>query len=414
MHFREKLQNYANLLISHGLNVQEGQCVNITGEIYHKELIQILVEAAYKKGAKFVNVDFIDPVLTKHRLDFSVCEEHLEYVPTYIPKKFEDFVEEGVAVLRLCGSEAPDILAHSSAQKINKMQGSIRKSLKKYYSEGVSKSKIQWTVAAAATPAWGKKVFPELEEKKAFEALWDEIFTICRCDKPSTIELWKEHNLLLKKRAKHLTDMQIKMLHFEGPGTDLRVYLSPKSIFKAGGDATENGIPFEANIPTEECFTTPDYRLTEGTVAVTRPVAVNGQLVKGLNLKFEQGKIVFFSASEGEDTFSAYIQNDPGASRLGEVALVGTDSPVFKSGRIFEEILYDENAACHIAIGSAYKFCIDGGSEMSQEELNAIGCNDSRVHTDFMISSEQVSVTAENFQGDSIKLIDNGKWSLHI
>lgn len=410
MHFIEKLKTYANLLVSHGLNVQPGQVVNIAGEIYHRQLILFLVEAAYKKGAKLVNVDYVDPQIPRLRVQYSDHDEYLKYVPKYVPIKYESFVEEGAAVLRLTGSEMPEALSDLPANKVNDMQNYFRLSLKKYYSEGVGKSKVQWTVAAAATPAWGKRVFPELDETKAYEALWNEIFKICRADKAECLELWKVHNATLKKRAKMLTDLQMKMLHFTGPETDLKVFLSPKAIFKGGGDTTPQGVPFEANIPTEECFTTPDYRLTTGKVKVTRPVTVNGQLVKGLKISFKEGKICDFSADEGEDTFSAYIQNDPGACRLGEVALVGTDSPIYQSGRVFEEILFDENAACHIAVGFAYRFCLDGGAEMTPEQLEAIGCNDSRVHTDFMISSDEVDVSAETYKGEKIELIKKGRW----
>lgn len=410
MHFTEKLQTYAHLLISHGLNVQPGQVVNIAGELCHRELIHYLVEAAYKKGAKYVNVDYIDPQMPRLRALYSSEDEYLKYVPPYIPVKYESFVDEGAAVLRLCGSEAPGALSDLPAQKVNDMQNHFRLSLKKYYNEGVGKNRVQWTVAAAATPAWGKRVFPELSEEKACDALWNEIFKICRADKADCLELWKTHNETLKQRAKKLSDLKMKVLHFTGPETDLKVYLSDKVLFKGGGGHTPKGVEFEANIPTEECFTTPDYRLTEGKVAVTRPVMVNGQLVKGLKIEFTNGVISYFTADEGQDTFSSYIQNDKGASRLGEVALVGIDSPIYQSGRIFEEILFDENAACHIAVGFAYRFCIDGGSEMTPEQLEEIGCNDSRVHTDFMISSDQVDVNAETHSGEKIELIRKGRW----
>lgn len=413
MHFDDKLKNYASLLISHGLNVQKGQIVNITAEIFHRQLVQYLVEAAYKKGAKHVGVDFIDPQLSRLKVQYS-SDEHLRYVPSFVPYKYENFVEEGAAVLRLTGSEMPDALSDLPAQKVNDMQSALRMSLKTYYSEGVGKSKVQWTVAAAATPAWGKKVFPHLSEDKALEALWEEIFKICRADHPDCLNLWKEHNAKLKRRAEKLTELKIKELHFTGPGTDLHVYLSSKAIFKGGGDTTPKGIPFEANIPTEECFTTPDFRLTKGKVKVTRPVTVNGQLVKDLSMEFSDGKISKFSAKEGEQTFAAYIQNDKGASYLGEVALVGVDSPIYQSGKVFEEILFDENAACHIAVGFAYRFCIDGGATMTAEQLEEIGCNDSRVHTDFMISNDETDVTATTFSGKTFKLIEKGRWALDL
>ena len=412
MNFQEKLEIYAHLLIAHGLNVQLGQIVNITGELIHRELIEKLVRIAYKRGAKYVNVDYIDLNLTRLRIQESQSDQYIRYVPPYIPIKYEGFVDESAAVLRLVGSEDPDCLADLPPQKTNDLQSYYRQSLKKYYAEGVGKSKIQWTVAAAATPKWGKKVYPELSEDKACEALWEAIFKICRADQVNCLELWDRHRDILQARAKKLTELKIKDLHFIGPNTDLKVRLSPKAIFKGGGDKSIKGVDFEANIPTEECFTTPDYRYTEGKVKITRPVLVNGKLVKGLQLEFKNGEITHFQAEEGQEHFGAYIANDPGAKRLGEVALVGTDSPIYQSGRLFEEILFDENAACHIAVGFAYRFCVDGGAQMNEEELSAIGCNDSHVHTDFMISSEQVDVMATSYvgEGKEICLIKQGQW----
>jgi len=410
MEFHEKLEIYAQLLVSHGLNVQPGQVVNITSELFHRELVEKMVKAAYKKGAKFVHVDFIDPALNRLRIQESKSDEYLHYVPSYFPLKYENFVQEGAAVIRLVGSVDPDSLSDLPPQKVNDLQSHIRKTLKTYYAEGIGKSKVQWTVAAAATPQWAKKVFPELNEQEAYIALWDSIFKICRADQKDCLQIWEKHQKHLNARAKLLTDLQIKELHFTGPGTDLKVGLSPKALFKGGGDKTPSGIEFEANIPTEECFTTPDYRLTHGKVRVTRPVPVNGKLVKGLQIEFKQGEITSFSAEEGQDQFAAYIANDKGAKRLGEVALVGIDSPIYQSKRIFEEILFDENAACHIAVGFAYRFCIDGGAAMTEEELDTIGCNDSHVHTDFMISSEEVNVNAKTYQGNEVPLIAMGKW----
>jgi len=408
--FDAKLDLYAELLVVHGLNVQPGQVVNVTGEIIHRDIIQKVVKAAYKRGAKLVNVDFIDPLIVRLRIQESKQDEYLQHVPGYIPKKFEDFVEEGACVLRFTGSEEPDSLADLPAQKINDLQNCYRQSLKKYYAEGVGKSKIQWTVAAAATPKWAKKVFPELDGGKATAALWDSIFHICRIDLPDFLQAAKQHRDTLQERARKLTGIKIRELHFVGPDTDLKVFLSPKALFKGGGDTTPKGVAFEANVPTEECFTTPDYRLTEGKVRVTRPVFVNGESVKDLQLEFKKGEIVNFKATQGQDNFAAYIANDPGAKRLGEVALVGIDSPIFQSKRIFEEILFDENAACHIAVGFAYRFCLANGAELSPAELEVLGCNDSHVHTDFMISNEHVDVFAKTYLDQEIQLIKKGQW----
>jgi aminopeptidase len=253
-------------------------------------------------------------------------------------------------------------------------------------------------------------VFPELPREKAEDALWQAIFSIARVDQEDFLDVWQRHNQTLHRRGTLLNQCGIKTLHFTGPGTDLRVGLSERAKFKGGTDNGPTGKPFEPNIPTEENFTTPDCRRTEGVVRATRPFLVNGVLVEGLSLTFKAGAIESFSATAGADTFREYINSDAGAKFLGEVALVGIDSPVFQSGRVFEEILFDENAACHIAVGSAYKFCIDGGDSMSSEELAAIGCNESSVHTDMMISNEEVTVEAELYQGGTLTIIKDGAW----
>lgn len=410
MDFAARLDRYAKLLVCHGLNVQPGQCVNLTGEIIHRELLQKIAKEAYLRGAKYVNVDFVDPWHTHLRLTQSQSDNYHTFVPSFIQTKFEEVLDGKGAVLRLIGSEEPDCLSGIEPEKMNTMQLHLRQKLKRYYQEGVGKSKIHWTVAAAATPKWGKKVFPELSEEDACKALWNEIFKICRVDDPNYLQLWDKHDEVLQARAHGLTELKIEKLHFTGPGTDLAVYLSPKAIFKGGGDQGPHGVHFEANVPTEECFTTPDYRKTEGTARVTRPFLIHGTMIKGLEVTFKAGEITHFTAKEGEAAFAAYIQSDPGAKRLGEVALVGIDSPIYQSGRVFEEILYDENAACHIAIGFAYRFCIDGGALLDDASLASIGCNDSHVHTDMMISSEEVDVNALTYTGKQIPLIHKGKW----
>lgn len=410
MNFDEKIDNYVNLLITHGLNVQPGQVVNLTAEVFHRDLLYKLATAAYKRGAKYVNVDIIDPLMQKSRIENSASDDYLDYVPKFIPEKYNELVDANGVVLRLVGSEDPDCMSHLPPQKVNRAQLAVRKTLTRYYQEGVGNSKVQWTVAAAATPKWGKKVFPELSEKEAYLRLWDAIFSICRADKPNCIELWEQHNTRLHKRATALTQSQIKELHFTGPGTDLKVYLSPKAVFQAGSKDSSRGIPYEANIPTEECFTTPDCRYTEGKARVTRPFFVNGKLIKGLVMTFQKGDLTHFTADEGAATFEAYINSDAGGRRLGEVALVGTDSPIFQSGRFFEEILYDENAACHVAVGFAYRFCLNGGEKMSAKELDDLGCNDSHCHLDMMISSEEVDVHARTYDGKELHLIHKGKW----
>lgn len=410
MDFDAKVDNYVRLLVCHGLNVQPGQLVNLTGDVLHRHLLLKIAKAAYRQGAKFVNIDLVDSWQTRVRIENSSADSFLSYVPKFVPTKFEELLKTNGAVLRLVGNEDPDYLADLPPDKINNMQLAVRQSLKRYYQDGVGKSKVQWLVAAAATPKWGKKVFPHLSENDAYKQLWEALFKVCRADQPDCLELWKTHNSVLHKRARMLTDSRIEELHFTGPETDLSVYLSPKAKFKGGSDLSPRGVAFEPNIPTEECFTTPDCRRTHGKVRVTRPFFVNGKCIKGLKLVFEEGKIIKFTADEGKEHFETYINSDAGGRLLGEVALVGIDSPVYQSGLVFQEILLDENAACHIAVGFAYHFCLEGGEKMTSEQLIDIGCNDSHVHTDMMISSEEVDVNARTYEGKHIPLIQKGCW----
>jgi aminopeptidase len=410
MNFEEQLKNYAELIVKHGANVQEGQDVYLAGEVIHRDFINLVAETAYQAGARIVVVDLNDPQQTKMRILESKSSGYLEYVPAYVPFKAENMIPEKAATIRILGSEDPDILSDLDPEKVNRMQLSVRKKLKRFYEEAIGHSKVQWTIASAATPKWASKVFPELNGAEACEMLWKDILHICRADQPECLDLWKIHNQTLQLRAKKLTDMKVETLHFTGPGTDLKVGLSPKAIFKGGGSLGPRGVEFEPNLPTEEVFTTPDCHKTEGHVQTTRPFLINGKMVRGLKLEFKEGEIVNFEAKEGAETFKEYISSDPGAKKLGEVALVGIDSPIYQTGRVYEEILFDENAACHIAVGFAYHFCIEGSADMTIEELYEIGCNSSHVHTDMMISSEEVDVAAITADGKEITLISKGQW----
>ena len=410
MNLEESLNRYAELIVVHGMNVQPGQLVNIVAEAAHRDFVLRVVEQSYKKGAKHVNVELVDPRFTKLRIE-NADEDTLKYVSPSVTVQYDELVDESAANLRLVGLEFPDLLENTDSAKLNTVQQARMLAVKRFRDEGLMKSLIHWCVAAAATPKWGAQIFMDATEEEAGTKLWEEILKICRADKDDCLALWKAHNEALQKRARILTEMSVKEIHFTGPGTDLRVGLTDKAKFLGGQSISSRGVPFEPNLPTEEVFTTPDYRLTNGTARVTRPFMIYGKFVRDLTLEFTDGVISNFTASEGEEIFKAYIESDEGANRLGEVALVGIDSPIFESGLVFNEILFDENAACHIAVGKAYRFCLEGGEDLTDEEAAALGCNDSVVHTDMMISNEHVNVTAETYSGDTVNLITNGEWT---
>lgn len=408
----EQLDNYADLLIVQGLNVQPGQNVYIHGEVVHRDLLYRAAKAAYRHGAHYVGVDIVDPHLERLRLTSAKDKSSLEYVPAYITKKFDDLVDDQGAYLRIIGSEEPDLLLDLDANEVNTVQLSYRKAIKRFYQEGIGLSRVHWTIGSAATTNWAKKVLPHLSDEEALKELWRQLFIICRVDTPDYLKRWRRHDATLHRRAEKLTELKISELHFTGPGTDLRVGLSPKARFQGGSGTGPRGVFFEANVPTEECFTTPDWRRTEGHVTATRPFFINNQKVAGLVVHFKNGVITDFSATEGAKTYEQYISCDEGARRLGEVALVGIDSPIYQSGLLFGQTLLDENAACHIAIGFAYRFCLEGGTSMTQEELDALGCNTSHTHSDMMISSENVDVRALTYDGQDLLLIKEGRWAV--
>jgi aminopeptidase len=403
------LQRYVTLIAEQGINVQPGQFVQISTEIYHRRLIQLLVQELYARGAKFVHVDYTDPLCLRARMQRSQAD-FLDDLPDFYTARFNYLVDCEGAALRIVGPEFPDSLSDIDPLRMNSVRKAAYTAAKRYYTDGLTQGLVHWCVAAAATPQWGKRVFPHLSEVEAESALWDQIFKICRVSSPDFLELWRAHNASLIGRAEQLTSMQIRSLRFVGPGTDLVVGLSPRAIFKGGADISHRSHAFQPNIPTEECFTTPDWRQTNGVVRATRPFLVHGVLIKDLTMVFKEGEIESFSCSQGAGTFEAYIRTDEGARRLGEVALVGIDSPIFQSGLVFEEILFDENAACHIALGSAYKSCLCDGSHLSDMECQALGCNTSMVHTDIMISSEHVDVYATLANGETHLLLEKGRW----
>ena len=410
MNVEESVVRYAELIVVHGLNVQPDQLVNIACEAAHRDFAVLVVEQCYQHGAKHVNLELTDPRMLKVRIE-NASEESLEYVSPSVTLQYDEIVDTQGANLKIIGMEDPDVYGDVDPSKLNRVQQCRMLAVKRFRDEGIMKNAVHWCVAAASTPKWGKQIFPELDDAAAGAKLWEEILKICRADKDDCLELWKTHNAALQKRAKILTDLNIQRLRFTGPGTDLEVGLSKQAVFMGGQSESGRGVPFEPNLPTEEVFTTPDYRVTKGRAKVTRPFMIYGRMVRDLVLEFNDGAITHFEASEGADIFEEYIGTDEGANRLGEVALVGVDSPIFESGLVFNEILFDENAACHIAVGKAYRFCLEDGDSLSDDDAAAIGCNDSVVHTDIMISSEEVSVTAVTFDGSEVSIIEYGVWA---
>ena len=405
-------RRFAELIVNLGANVQRDQQVLIMAEPSNIDLADMAAEFCYQRGARFVDVKVSLPAVARYHL-LSAPADRLTYVPTYQTVQMDQLVDSGGALIAFRSQDEPDLyedLDEKQQKRLNQMLVGRRDAIKRYREEGVLKRKVGWCLAGPPSPKWAQKIFPDLTAREAEEALWKDLITMTFADQDDCLKLWSEHLDRLARRTQALDKMEIKELRFLNPtlGTDLKVTLSPAARWVSGRKQTAQGLDVCLNIPTFEVFTTPDWRGTEGEVALTRPVMINGSLVEGLKVKFQDGEIVEVEGSKNVAAYEAMINTpgDPTAKRLGEVALVGIDSPIFQSGRIYQHTLYDENAACHIATGMAYTVGIENGDKLSPDELDDLGFNrQAKTHQDVMISDENTTVLA-----DGKTLIENGAW----
>jgi len=400
------LEAYADLLLQAGINLQPGQEISLGSEPVHWDFINLLAERAYQLGAKNVACNIVHPGFGKARVDHS-HEEYLDYVPDYAVARLDHFAATGAASLYVGGSEHPQLMKDIDQKRNGVIQKSRRLAFKNYR-EATSSSRIPWCFCELPTPAWAEQVLGEPDT----EALWDILVPILRLDTPDPIATWRELADTLGKRAAALDAMKVVKLHFEAPGTDLEVHIPEPCRWLGGSAKLPDGTAFMPNLPTEEIFTSPDFRKTSGRAQVTRPVEVLGSEVHGAWFEFADGEVVDYGAESGKERLDTFFELDEKARRLGEVALVDSGSPIFQSGRIFHSILYDENAACHIALGSSYADTYEGGPDLSEEERLAVGLNQSLLHTDFMIGCDSLRVTGTDAGGAEIPIMEDGTFSI--
>ncbi len=403
------LDRYAELIVRKGCNVQPGQSLYLGADSLSCDFAVKVAEAAYEAGARYVQVDLVDERFQRARLNLSQ-EKFLDHVPRHVPIRMDEAIDDQGAMIRLVGSGDPEVLSGLDAERSNRCRLAHHKAVKRFFDEGIGRSMVQWCVASAATIGWAESIFADSRGEEACQQLWRQLLKIVRADREDFLQAWDDHSASLALRSAALNQLELDHILFSGPGTDLTVGLSPRARFEGGSIRSQRGNEFIPNLPTEEVFTTPDWRKTQGDVRVTRPFLVNGTLVKDLRMTFRDGVLVNFEASSGQETLRSYVDSDEGARRLGEVALVGIDSPVYQSGHVFREILLDENAACHIAVGNAYKSCLDDGVNLSKEQLEEIGFNASSAHTDMMISDEEVDVMGVTSGGKEVELLHGGAW----
>lgn len=407
--FDHLIDKYAELFVKTGVNVQEGHTVAINASVENAQLARAIAKAAYQRGAREVLIDWADDTLA--RLKFShESKETLTEVPEYRIAKMNYLLDHGASRISIVDDD-PDNLAGLDGEKIaatQKAQGQAMRPMR----DATQANKVSWTVAAAASPAWAAKVFPDLDsQEEQVDALWDAIFKAIHLYDDDPVASWEEKDKTLESKADELNEANFTALHYTAPGTDLTVGLPKGHHWEGAGSFNARGERFMANMPTEEVFTAPDAKRIDGVVKSTKPLSYAGSIIDGMEFHFENGHVTKVTAERGQEVIEKLLELDEGSSSLGEVALVPHESPISQSGLIFFNTLFDENASNHLALGSAYAFNLEGGTEMSEEELKAAGLNRSTTHVDFMIGSDKMDIDGIKEDGSKVPVFRNGTWA---
>ena len=407
--FNENLKKYARLIAETGVNVQDNHTVVLQISVDQAPLARLITEEAYRLGAAEVIVQWSDETIQREFLAHAATDR-IENVPQYKIDQTDDWIAKGASRISVVSSN-PDALAGVDAQRVAAFQTANGKALVNLR-KATQANKVSWTVVAAASEGWAAKVFPELAtSEEQVDALWNEIFKTTRIYEENPVIAWDIHDKKLQEKAAELNAQQFTALHYTAPGTDLTIGLPKNHLWEGAGSYNARGEEFMANMPTEEVFTAPDSRRVDGYVSSTKPLSYAGTIISGMKFTFKDGKVVDFSAEQGEEALKNLLAIDEGAKHLGEVALVPDPSPISQSGLIFYNTLFDENASNHLAFGSAYAFNLQGGTEMSEEELAEAGLNRSQTHVDFMVGSDKMNIDGIKEDGTIVPVFRNGDWA---
>lgn len=408
------LDRYAELIVRVGLNLRAGQRLMIIGPLASggvsleaAPLVRSIAARAYEAGAPLVEAIWGDEALQLTRFQ-RAPRDSFGVTPAWLPSALREHVDAGHAVLSIYAND-PDHLQREDPQLISAVQQATARAVRDFR-ERISRNDTNWTVSAAAVPAWAARVFPEIDSAQATERLWDAIAALCRLDRPDPVAAWRSHLDGLATRRDRLNRRRYDALRYRGPGTELTIGLADGHTWVSGQSLSRNGILFAPNIPTEEVFTMPHKDRVDGLVRSSRPLSYGGTLVDDFTIRFERGRAVEVTAGKGEAVLKELIATDEGAARLGEIALVPHSSPVSSSGLLFYNTLFDENAASHLALGAAYKFTLANGESMEDDRFVAAGGNRSAIHVDFMIGSADLDVDGVGKDGTSEPLMRQGEW----
>jgi len=400
----ERLERYARLAVEVGSNVGEGQVVWVSALPEHAPLVRTIARIAYANGARYVDVDYADQHVRRARIEHAP-EDSLGWTPPWSLAKIDYLAEQHAALIHIVGDPEPELLADLDGARVGKTRA---KEFAERYLKASNRRLINWTIVAYPNEGWARTVFGEPD----VERLWDAVASATRLDEPDPVEAWRVHIDKLVERATLLNERKFDHLRFRGPGTDLTVGLIPGARWCTALEETVDGRRHVVNMPTEEVFTSPDRRRTEGTVRSTKPLALAGNIVRDLELRFDGGRAVEVNATAGAELIREQLRQDENAALLGEVALVDGDSRVGRSGLVFLNTLFDENASCHIAYGAGILEAIPDGQVKSEAELAELGFNDSTIHTDFMIGGPEVAVDGVEADGTAVPILRGDVWQL--
>jgi aminopeptidase len=406
--FAKNLDRLAEVAVRVGLGIAPGQEMVMTAALDAVPLARLITQHAYKAGATLVTSLLADEQSTLYRFRYG-SDASFDAAPAWLYEGMAAAYRSGSARLAIAGGD-PSLLSKEDPEKVSRVNRATSKAYRPAL-ELIARHEINWTICACATPAWAAAVFPDLPQDEALARLWKAIFAASRADQADPVAAWKEHDAHLHARAERLNEKRYAALRFRGPGTDLRVGLADGHLWLGGGTTAQNGRYCIPNMPTEEVFTTPHKDRTEGRVTSSKPLSYQGTMIEGISVRFEGGKIVAAHAATGDQVLQRMIETDEGARKLGEVALVPHSSPIAASGLLFMNTLFDENAACHIALGQAYSTCLKDGDSLTPEQLASRGANTSLIHVDWMIGSNKIDVDGISAAGNSEPVMRAGEWT---
>lgn len=403
----KKLRQFANLTVRRGVNVKPGQDVIVHAELDQPDFITMVVEEAYAAGARSVRVKWTHQPISRVNA-LMMKEEVMAEIPEWQHAEMAHLVKTLPAQIHI-RSVDPDGMKGVDQQKLTNVSKITTPQMLKYREQ--MDNQFQWTIIGVPSVKWSEKVFPNLKGSAAVEAMWEAILKATRVsDNP--LATWDQHNATLQQRSQQLDAMNLDYLHFQSRnGTDFKIWMIPEARWLGGGEKLIDGHFYNPNMPTEEVFITPKAGKAEGKVVASKPLSYQGELIEDFSVTFAGGKVVKVEAKKNQKLLEQLVSMDEGASRIGELALVPFDSPIQQSGLLFFNTLFDENASCHIALGRAYVNSIKGYAKMTPQQLTDIGCNRSMIHVDFMIGSQDLTITGYDRQGKKLAIFENGNWA---